>query len=378
MSQPPLLALDIGSTKVACAVGLPHEQGPGFELVGSSLVSYPTPPEAWLSDAMMVSRTIEQAIEASGASGDAQSALVTFHHPRLTSERVRAALTLADEPIVIRSQDLMRLQRRALDQALGVDREPLLVERLGCSGNGFEGVHDPRGLSATRLVGMFHVIAMPTAARQALVHVVESAGLDLARLIYSLPSALASVWEPAWQQRRVLLIDRGGLTTSLGCFLGSILEAVRVMPRGGITLAAAMARELHVSFDQALAWTLEGSNCRRPEARALVEEEWQMLQRDIEALLQGEARPEAMLVTGRGALADGFVEWLEAINGIPTSLWRPARLHQLGDLPQQMGLGNALGLLELATRASSGFVPGSQPFLNRLLSRTRALLVEYF
>lgn len=378
MSLQPLIALDIGSTKVACAVGQPHEQGPGFELVGSSLVPYPTCPEVWLSDAVMVSRTIEQAVEASGASGKAQSALVTFRHPRLTSERVHAALTLADEPMAIRAQDLLRLQRRALDQALGVDREPLLVERLGCSGNGFEGVRDPRGLSATRLVGTFHVIAMPMAARQALVHAVESAGLDLVRLIYSLPAALASVWEPEWNQRRVLLIDCGGLATDLGCFVGPVLEAVHVLPRGGITLATTMASELHVSLDQALTWTLEGSTGRRPEARALVEEEWKTLQHEIEALLKTVAHPEAILLTGRGALADGFAEWLETANGIPTSLGRPARLHQLGDLPQQVGLGNALGLLELATRASSGFVPGSQPFLNRLLARTRTILTEYF
>jgi hypothetical protein len=150
------------------------------------------------------------------------------------------------------------------------------------------------------------------------------------------------------------------------------------MPRGGITLATAMANALHVSLEQAMTWTLEGSNCRRPEARAMIEEDWKMLQQEIDALLNTTARPEAILVTGRGALADGFAEWLEAAHGIPTSLGRPARLHQLGDLPQQVGLGSAVGLLELATRASNGFVPGSQPFLNRILARTRLILTEYF
>ena len=53
----PLVALDIGSTKVACAIGLPHEQQPGFELLGSGIVAYPALTDAWLSDPLMVGRT---------------------------------------------------------------------------------------------------------------------------------------------------------------------------------------------------------------------------------------------------------------------------------------------------------------------------------
>ena len=36
MTVQPLVALDIGSTKVACAVALPHERSPGFELLGTT------------------------------------------------------------------------------------------------------------------------------------------------------------------------------------------------------------------------------------------------------------------------------------------------------------------------------------------------------
>ena len=227
-------------------------------------------------------------------------------------------------------------------------------------------------------MGTFHVVAMPIAARQALVHAVESAGLDIIRLIYSLPASLASCWEAGWNQRRVLLVDVGGLATDLGYFLGPVLETVRILPRGGVTLATAMASELKISMDQAVTWSLEGSSCHRPEARMIVEHEWKTIQEAIKELLTTVVRPEAILLTGRGTLTDGFAEWLERTNGIPTTLGRPARLHQVGDLAEQVGFSSAMGLLELATRASSGFVPGSQPLLNRLLAHTRAILTEYF
>ena len=148
----PLVALDVGSTKVACAIGLPHEHAPGVELLGSSIVPYPVALETWLGDPLMVSRAIEQAIAATSVGGALERAVVAFSHPLLSGEEVAVGIPLGDEPVTVRAQDLDRLQQRALDHLLGIDREPLLVEPLGYSGNGFSGMRDPVGLPATRPV----------------------------------------------------------------------------------------------------------------------------------------------------------------------------------------------------------------------------------
>jgi hypothetical protein len=97
-----------------------------------------------------------------------------------------------------------------------VDREPLLVERLGCSGNGFDGARDPRGLTATRLTGTFHIVTMPVALRRALVQAVESAGLEIARLSSTLPAALAGMADERMWTQRLLVLDGGGLSTEIG------------------------------------------------------------------------------------------------------------------------------------------------------------------
>jgi cell division protein FtsA len=375
----PLVALDIGSTKVACAIGLPHEREPGFELLGSSLVPSPTFPEAWLADLLMVSRTIEQALEAAAVRTDVDRALVAVSHPLLTSERVRVAVPLGDEPVTVRAHDLERLHASALDQALGIDREPLLVERLDCAGNGFEGVRDPRGLSATRLVGTVHVITIPMAARRALIQAVEGAGFEVSRITYTLPSVLASLEDGTTRQRRTLLIDVGGLMADLGLFVEGILHAARIVPWGGLKLAAAIAKELKVTMDQALTWSLEGTACRKPAVRALVEHHWAtMLKPAIESLLQDVPRPDAALVTGRGALIDGFAEWAERATGIRTSVGRSARLAGAGDLARQVGVSPAIGLLELATQHPQRLSVRSPEFVTSLLDRTRTILTEYF
>jgi cell division protein FtsA len=373
-----MVALDIGSTKVACAIGLPHEQTPGYELLGSSLVAYPLLSESWLSDPLMVGRTIEQALEASAVTGDFHRALVVMSHPRLASEQVRVAIPIGDEPIAVRQQDLERLKARALDQALSVDREPLVVERLGCSGNGFDAVRDPLGRSATRLTGFFHIVTMPMAARRAIVQAVESAGLEVMQLRFSL-TAIAAAVAGECSQGRLLLIDIGGLNTDVGVFVEGQLRSAKTVPWGGLSFALEIARSLQTTVEQAVTMSLQGLASRKPEVRQLLEHALAPLQKAIEQMQKGEPLPDKVLVTGRGALIDGVVEWLEQTTTVKASLARTPRAHGIGDMARQLALTPVAGLLDLATRTPSR-IPVTQPvrFVDRLVNRTRLVLTEYF
>lgn len=376
---PPLVALDVGSTKVACAVGSPHENGDGFELLGTGFAAYPSLSETGPSDPLLISQTIERAIEATAVRADFQRALVAFSHPSLRSERVQTAVNLSDEAIVVRSHHLERLQMNALSQTLGVDREALLVERIACSGNGFGGLRDPLGLSATRLLGDFHIVTMPMAIRQVLVQAVEAVGLEVTRLCYSLSAVLASVVDEEMLRKRVVLFDAGGSTTDIGLFLGGVLDRLAVVPSGGLTLASKIAKDMHVTMDQALTWSLEGTACRKPGVKDLVLAQWDTLKHSIEDFLQGQPQPDGVILTGRGSMIDGFAEWVEQATGVSTALGRSARMNRTGDLSRQFGLSHAIGLLETFCRATGSKPASDSPhFINHLISRTRTLLTEYF
>jgi len=376
--QRPLVALDIGSTKVACAIGLPHEQTPGFELLGSSLVAYPLLSESWLSDPLMVGRTIEQALEACAVTGDFHRALVVMSHPQLVSEQVRVTIPIGDEPIAVRQQDLERLKARALDQALGVDREPLVVERLGCSGNGFEAVREPLGRPATRLTGIFHIVTMPLAARRAIVQAVESAGLEVMQLGFSLAATAAAV-AGEFPQGRLLLVDFGGLNTDVGLFVEGQLWTAKTVPWGGLSFALKIAKSLQTTLEQAVTMSLQGLASQKPGVRQLLEQALAPLQKSIDQMLKGEPLPDAVLVTGRGALIDGLAEWLEQTTTVKALLARTSRAHGIGDMARQLALAPVAGLLDLATRTPSR-IPVTQPvrFVDRLVNRTRLVLTEYF
>ena len=373
----PLVALDLGSTKIACAVGLPHERATGVELLGSS-VAVSGSSEGWWSDPLKLGRAIDHALEASQVRDTLQRTVVAITHAALVSERVRVSISLGEEPMTIRARDLERLQAVALDRVLAIDREPLLVERLSCSGNGFDGVRDPRGLSASRLAATFHVLTMPVSLRRVIEQAVESAGLDVERITCILPAALASHPDRAPERGRTLLIDVGGMTTSLGLFIDGVLQLVQVLPWGGMPLATEIATTLQVTMEQATTWSLEGVACRKPEIRPLLERQWEQLQQASEAILKNQPRPESVLLSGRGSLIDGFAEWVERTLHVPVSLCRHPRVSRLGDVGKQLALSPAIGLLELMTRTSDELPARSPHFFNRLIDQTRTILTEYF
>lgn len=377
MTPHPLVALDIGSTKVTCAIGLPHDHSPGFELLGTSMIPYPALSETWLGDPLMVGRTIEQALEATGVSGEFHRALVAFSHPLLASEQVTASVTLADEPVTIRERDVERLTAKAVDHVLGIDREPLVVERLACAGNGFDGVTDPLGLTATRLQGTFHIVTVPMAARRALVQAVEFSGLDVAQVTFSL-LAVASVAAAQSGATRILLLDVGGLNTDIGLFVNERLLTLQTLPWGGLDVAMDVARSARATLEQAMALSLEGLTSRRAEVRQALDRELPKLQRALQHVLKGQPLPGAAWVSGRGALIDGLVEWVEQTTRIKTAVVRSPRTQAMTDLARQLGVSVPLGLLQQATAQPHGVDGHPSRFVDRVIGRTRALLTEYF
>jgi len=369
------IALDLGATKVACAIGAPLDGRTGYELIGSSLMPYPASSVTWPDDPLTIGRTIERALEATAVTGEFLSAHLAVSHPRLRAQTVQAAIALSDEPLTIRGRDIDRLTRAALTQMLGVDRDALAVELLGCSGNGFDDVRDPRGLAATRLIGRFHAVTMPIAFRRLLTQAVEFAGLEAASFTYSLQADAAL--DTAQAASRCLLIGLGGISTDVGLFVDGRLTNTQIVPWGGLTFAQQLAQDLQLTFEQATTLTLQGSGSRRAEVRRALDTGLHQIERAIRHVLKHQPLPERVLVTGRGALIDGFVEWVERVTSSKAAVCRNSRI-QASDLARHVGFNTAIGLLDrISARATR---PAAVPvrLVNRVLSRTKILLTEYF
>jgi|GEM_PF-1426584 len=392
-----MLAIDVGSTKISCAVAQQtvHEQlmapgwmaaQPTWRIVGHGMASYPLSMTA-LGDPAAMTQALVQALRAIQFEPLPDRAIISVSHPHLKHATVTTQLQLADQPVTIRARELTRLASKAVGEALGIDREALLVEPIGYAGNGFEGIRDPRGLMATGLVGTFHVVSIPLAAKRALVHALDEVGVEVDRLVYTMKAlalgcemaAASSTDTGPSSASRLLLIDIGGACTDLALVEQGFIRKAATLAWGGTALTEQLAKTCRLPLEQALAVSLEGLASQKPTVRQLVEEHLRTLREALHALLREEVPPDAVLVTGRGALLDGMVEWVETMTERPTELGRHSALQPLGDLGVQLAFVPVRGLLNLLQQPSRPLVaPSSTRLVDRILNRTRHLLVEYF
>lgn len=390
MTSKPLLAIDLGSTKVACAIAraqpiaLPSFEGaligPGLEILGCGLAEHPIRSTTWPCEVALLARTIEQALKDTKLADIPDGALVVLTHPDLAHARISAQIDLADEPVTIRSRDLRRLASQAISQGLSLDRDVLVLEPLGYAGNGFDHVQDPRGLPATRLGGAFQLVSMPLAVRKAVTQALDAVGLELDRLVYGLQAIAASCVDERLAAKRVLLIDLGGCGTDLAVVEGGRLWRTLSMSWGLTSIAEELAATCRLTQDQAIAAAREGLASPKSSVRHVVESQLGVLRQHLHQFLKGEPLPQAAIVTGRGALMDGVVEWVGQVTQMHATLGRTRRISRVGDLAKQVGLTPVIGALELACRTAAVERPRptSSRLVNRLLDRTRTLLTEYF
>jgi len=366
MNTQPLIALDLGSTHVACVVGRPSLSGSGYDVLGTGLAAYPHATSTWPCDPALLARAIDAALdEAARTTQLPDRASVALTHPELVHTRVTAQIALSDEPVSVRNRDLRRLSAQAISQSLPLDREVLLLQPLGYSGNGFEGVPDPRGLAATRLSGTFLLISMPLAVRRAVVQALDAAGLELQQLVYSAQAVHAACAPDA---ARLVVVDIGGACTDLALFSHGRLARTASIPWGGTTVVEAMVAAGRLTREQALAASLEG----------LSDAQLATLKQALEAFLSEDEAPDSILVTGRGALIDGLAEWIEMTTGINAAVGRSLRAKRHGELSRQVALTAAFGLLETALPAGFQALPAPRRLIEGFISRTRQILVEYF
>lgn len=392
----PVLALDLGTTKVTCAVGQPlavpisslgwTHQPLAVQLLGCGMAAYPTLTPG-MGQTHLMAQAIEEAVAASGMTTPLDRAVVAVTHPALAHACIDAQIEVADEPATIRAHELNRLRRQAISQALGLDRDVLLLEGLNYSGNGFDHIVDPYGLCATRLRGQFHFITLPQAIRQSIMLALEAAGLELDRLSYTLKSLTSASWSlgndvrraPEAVSERTLIVDIGGSCTDAALVQSDRILRASTVAVGGLTVLEEVAKACHLQADHALTASLEGFTSQKPTVRKLVERALRPLHELLHGVLQQEVPPVLTIVTGRGAMIDGIVEWIETLTGIKTVLGRHALAKPLGDVSQQLAFTPVLALLEnVCRRPEPRSSSRSARLFSRVVDRTKRILVEYF
>lgn len=251
-SQPHVVALDIGTTKICVIVGRKNEMG-RIEVAGWGRV----PSEGVRRGVVAnIDRTVQGIINAVDAAEkmsnmeirDAQVGIAGQHIKSLQHQGI---LTLADADKEINPSDIQLLMEDMTKLALPPGDTILHIIPQEYAVDSEEGIVDPVGMCGHRLYGNFHVITGQMTAYNNITRCVERAGLNVSALTLEPIASAAAVLSEEEKEAGVALVDIGGGTTDITIFQEGIIRHTAVVPFGGDVITKDIKEGCTVMYDQA-------------------------------------------------------------------------------------------------------------------------------
>lgn len=251
--KPPVVGLDIGTTKVCAVVG---EVGEGGEV---HITGVGTTPSAGIRKGVVIdidatTRAIEEAMERvermAGIKVDAVFVGVSGEHITSTNSRGIVAVSRGDHEIS--HGDVERVIDAARMAALPAsDREVVHMLPRGFVVDGHDGVRNPVGMYGSRLEVETHIVTATSTVLANLLKCVHRAGVEVEEVVLEPLASAEAVISPAERELGVVIADIGGGTTSIGVFVGGGLCHTAILPVGGHHITSDIAVGLRTPLQEA-------------------------------------------------------------------------------------------------------------------------------
>lgn len=242
--------LDIGSSKVCCAIGRIESNGDlrvlgyGFYasrgLRGGMIVDMEALQEA-------VAHAIHSAEDMSGETAD--DVFVSISPALCQSKTVRVDLNISSHPVD--DDDIKKIIHQAVaslekEQAVVIHNIPMNYDIDGVSG-----IKDPRGMFGDLLRAKIHLMQAPRTPLRNLTACVERSHLDVAGFVSSIYASGLSTLVEDELDLGVTLVDMGAGSCSIGLFFNGKLAHVDYVPIGGGHVTSDIARVFSTPLIQA-------------------------------------------------------------------------------------------------------------------------------
>lgn len=355
-------ALDVGSSKVACAVAQPLDDG--YRVLGAGTRRAHGLRQGVVTDMdaaeAAIRAVVDTAEKMAGIAVDEVFVSLSGGHP--ASHIVGVEVAAPDRPIA--DHDVRRLLQQAGARAEPGERSVLHAVPVSFSLDGAGGIRDPRGMVGRRLGVDVHIVTAAAGAQKNLEISVERCMLRPADLVSG--AYAAGLGCLSWDERDLgaAVVDLGAGVTKIGIFRDGTLVHVDTVPIGGAHITNDVARILATSIEAAErlkttrggvyvgpnddnetipvpaigeGWT-EGAG-RMPLSlligiiRPRVEEILETVRERIESSGHAAIAGRKVVLTGGGALLNGIDRLAHDILDKPIRIGRP---RGLGGLPAAM------------------------------------------
>ena len=261
-----VVGLDIGTTKIACFVGVENEHGK-IEIISMGHSDSLGVSRGMVANIDKTVQSIKKAVEEaqSRVDGELKIKIVNVgiagqhiksaqHRGMITRPDIDEQITQKDIDTLI--EDMYRLAMNPGEEIIHVLPQEYIVDDM-------KGITNPIGCPGIRLEANFHVITGHVQAGKNINRCVELSGLQTKDLILEPLASAEAVLSDEEKEGGVVLVDIGGGTTDVAIFAEGVIRHTAVIPFGGnsitddikdgCSILKGHAEKLKVQFGCALA-----------------------------------------------------------------------------------------------------------------------------
>ncbi len=350
-----IVGIDIGTSKVCVLIGEVGQRG-HVEIIGKG-----TAPMRGTRRGNIVN--LDQAVDALKRAVDEaevmagmqiEAAYVGLAGDHIRSVNSRGVVSVSGKHKEVSREDIDRVIEAARTISVPQELEVLHVIPREFVVDGQDGIHDPIGMTGSRLEANVHIVTGARTHDQNVLAAVNKTGIEVRELVLEPLAAAEAVLTPDEKEMGVLLLDIGGGTTDYAVFLeGNVLHS-NVLPAGAGHFTSDISVVLRTPMEDAerikkkygcaisslvttddpievptvggrapkIISRAELTNILEPRAAEISKLIW----RDLEKVgLEREIRSGIVLVGG-GAAMEGLLEMVEQVFdqqvriGVPTGL----------------------------------------------------------
>src|SRR5256712_2837982 len=394
-----IVALDVGTSKVACLVAELRPDA-SLEILGMGGHESKGLKKGVVVNIEATVAAIQRALEEAELMADCKigSAFVGIAGSHIRSFNSTGMVAIKDREVSALDVE------RAIDTARAVniptDQQILHVLRQEVIIDGQEDVGEPIGMSGVRLGVEGHIGTGAASAAQNIVKCVRRCGLEVNDLILQPLASSRAVLSEDEKDLGVCLLDIGGGTTDIAVFTHGAIRHTAVIPIAGdqithgIAIAlrtpTAEAEELKVRHGCALRQLAEAGQMvevagvgdrpprmlsRQTLAEVIeprVEELYSLIQQVLRDSGYEELLSSGVVLTGGSAVMQGMVELGEEIFHMPVRLGIPRYTGSLSDVVRSPRYATGVGLLlEGVVQTQRGLIARQGGSLKQIAKRMR-------
>ena len=376
--QPPIAALDIGSSKISALIVTKDDEG-RLRVMGSGQRESRGVKRGYVTDMDASEVAIREAVESaermSGVTVD--DVWASIGAGGLTSDVANVEVELGGHQVEQSDiEELLRHGRAAIDkgQRLVLHAHPALFTI-----DGVEGVKNPIGLHADRLGVDIHVVAADPAPLKNLDYVIRSAHLGVKAIVASPVAAALACLTQEERELGVALVELGAEVTNVSLHAGGMLVGLRSIPLGArdisddIACAFAVQRRdaerLKCFYGSAMTSPrdnhemieanqigaedgAEPTRITRAQLMTVIRQRVEQLTGEIDAALRslGFTGPvgRQVVLTGGGADLKNIADYMQGVLGRAVRIGRPRTITGLPDAHSGPAFTTLVGLAMLA------------------------------